>query len=144
MSHVSTWRLWGLRASYLLLAAGLGFAIWPSLLDPGTAAPNSSTVVHALLGALAVLAVLGLCHPLRMLPVLLFELLWKTIWVCAIALPAWRRGDLGSYGTATLYECLPAFVIFPLVIPWRYVLERYVLAPGYPWRRSSRDRSDAL
>lgn len=85
MPQVSPGRLWALRALSLLLAGGLGAVIWPSLLAPSHAAPNATTVVQALLGALGMLALIGLRHPLQMLPVLLFEFLWKLIWVCAIA-----------------------------------------------------------
>ena len=69
---------------------------------------------------------------LPMLPVLLFELLWKLVWVGIVALPAWRQDQLGTYGMATLIECLPVFVLFPLVIPWRYALARYLRKPGLP------------
>ena len=143
MPHVSTWRLLGLRALYLLLAVGLGLVIWPSLLQPPPGPPGPGTVVRALLAALSLLAVLGLRHPLQLLPLLLFELLWKLIWVLAVALPAWQHGQLGEYGTATLYECLPVFVLFPLIIPWRYVIARYLRAPGDPWRQAEPRRDVA-
>ena len=144
MPHVSSARLLALRALYLLLSVGLGIVIWPSLIWPQTIEPNAATVVRALLGALAIIALLGLKYPLQMLPVLLFELLWKIVWVVAVALPAWRLGQLGPYGTSTLYECLPAFVLFPLAIPWRYVIARYIRSPAEPWRNAIRIRaSDA-
>lgn len=125
------------------MAVGLGVVIWPSLLSPPIGEPNPSTVVRALLGALGLLAVLGLRYPLQMLPVLLFELLWKLVWVLAIALPSWRLGQLGPYGTSTLYECLPALVIFPLVIPWRYVFAKYIRSPAEPWRATRIQRDGA-
>ena len=137
MIQVSAVRLLALRAVYALMAVGLGLVIWPALLSPVSAAPDSSSVVRALLGALGVLAALGLRYPLQLLPVLLFELLWKFIWVVAVAWPAWNQGHLGSFGTATLYECLPVFILFPLVIPWQYVWAKYVRAHGDPWRPRS-------
>ena len=135
MPPVSTKRLLAMRALYLLLSVGLGLVIWPSLIWPPSTEPTPNTVVRALLGTMGLLALLGLKYPLQMLPILLFELLWKLVWVLAIALPAWRLGQLGSYGAATFYECLPAFVLFPLVIPWRYVVAKYLRAPAEQWRK---------
>ena len=137
MAQVSAFRLLTLRALYALMAFGLGAVIWPSLLSPRAAAPDPASVVHALLGALGLLAAVGLRYPLQMLPVLFFELLWKSVWVLAVAMPAWQQGRLGVYGTATLYECLPVFILFPIAIPWRYVWANYVKAKGAPWRLGS-------
>jgi hypothetical protein len=37
--------------------------------------------------ALSLLAFLGLRHPVRMLPILLFEVIWKVVWIGAIRPP---------------------------------------------------------
>ena len=137
MYQVSSARLLAMRGLYALMAVGLGLVIWPGLLTLSASTPGPSSVVRALLGALGLLAAVGLRYPLQMLPVLLFELLWKTVWVLFVALPAWHQSQLGAYAEATFYECLPVFVLFPLVIPWRHVWARYVVAPGEPWRTGS-------
>lgn len=134
MTEVSTLRLALLRGMYLLVAVGLGMTLWPSILGSvgGPADPHS--VIRALLGALSLMCLLGLRHPLRMLPVLLFELLWKTLWVGLTALPLWRAGTLDTYGQETLSACLVGVVLVPLVVPWGHVWRRYLRAPGEPWR----------
>lgn len=134
MPPLSPWRLNALRGLYLLMAVGLAAVIWPSLLGRPPAVPGPSSVVQALLGALGLLCVLGLRYPVKFLPLLVFELLWKLVWALAVAWPAWWAGQLGAYGQATLWECLPAFVLFPLILPWRYILSSYILAPSEPWR----------
>ena len=134
MQPLSTLRLSVMRALYLLLAVGLGLTIWPSIIAPAQAVADVKTVVRALLGAIAVGALLGIRYPLQMLPVLLFELLWKVIWVFAFALPAWQHGNLDAYAAQTLFECLPALVLVPLAIPWGYFMQRYIRAPSDPWR----------
>jgi hypothetical protein len=116
------------------MAAGLALTIWPLILSHGPAWPLMNSVVAALLGAMAVLAAIGLRYPLRMLPVLLLELGWKTIWLTAVALPLWRAGRLDPVTLRTVWECLPGLLLV-LIIPWRHVAAEYVRRPGDRWRR---------
>ena len=133
MPQISTVRLYLLRAMYLLMAVGLGFTVWPWIIAPPDLSAGPKTVIRALLGALALLALLGIRYPIRMLPLLLFELLWKVIWVVAFALPVWLHGELDNYASETLFACLMGVVLVPIVIPWRHVFSQYVRAVGEPW-----------
>ena len=49
-----------------------------------------------MLVALSLLWFLGLRYPLQMLPVLLFELAWKLIWMIVVVLPLWTSRSAGS------------------------------------------------
>ena len=130
---VSTLRLYLLRAVYLLIAVGLGIEVWPGLLGAtgGWMLPHG--IIMSMLGALGALAVLGLRYPLGMLPLLFFELAWKTIWLVRIALPLWLQHRMGAGYAETAGECLLVIVV-PLAIPWDYVWARYVRHPGERWR----------
>jgi hypothetical protein len=88
-----------------------------------------------MLAALAAISVLGIRYPLKMLPILLFELAWKTIFVLFIALPPWRSAQLDAATRETAVECLMGMVLVPLVIPWGHVWAHFVRHPGEPWRR---------
>ena len=141
---VSTFRLHVLRATYLLVGAGLAVQIWPLILRSAASPPAHMTgVVRAVLTAVSLLALLGLRYPLRMLPLLLFELLWKTVWVLAIGWPLQRAGRLDAATSETWFACLMGLVVFPLAIPWGYVVRQYVLAPGDRWWRTPRPSTTA-
>lgn len=133
MPEISVARLYLLRAGYLLLVVGLGLQIWPGILNPPADLEHLKTAVRSLLGAIAALSLLGLRYPLQMLPLLLFELLWKTIWVVAFGLPRWRAGRLEGAFEETMVACLVS-AIFLVLIPWRYVFDHYVRRRGDPWR----------
>lgn len=135
MHEVSTARLYVLRATYLLILAGLGLQIWPGILQHPVDLEHMRGVVRSLLGAVGLLAALGLRHPLRMLPLLLFELAWKSIWVLAFGLPLWSAGRLDAGTRESWNVCLFSVILFVLVIPWRHVLATYVTGPGERWRR---------
>jgi hypothetical protein len=132
--EVPTWRLYLLRATYLLLAVGLAFEVWPGLINPPHDLEHYRGVVRSLLGGVSLVAIVGIRYPLQMLPLLFLEMVWKTIWILVIGLPLWSAGELDAEHRETMVACLWG-VIFPLVIPWRYVIARYVKAPGDRWRK---------
>ncbi|MGZ8289957.1 MAG: hypothetical protein ACXW2U_14425 [Telluria sp.] len=118
---------------YLLIAVGLALSIWPSIIWPPSAVANSSTVVRSLLGALALMCLFGLRYPLQMLPLLMFELVWKVIWIVAFALPMWMGPGLDAYASETLFATGMGVLLVPLVLPWGYILRHYFQAPSTPW-----------
>ena len=134
MTPVSLFRLYLLRATYLFVAVGLALTVWPSVLHHTKAWPLMSGVVSCLLAAVSILAALGIRYPLQMLPVLLFELLWKAIWLISVALPLWTAGEMDARTSSTVVDCLVGVVLMPIAIPWRYVFLNYVKRPGAPWR----------
>ncbi len=86
-----------------------------------------------MLAAMTALAALGLRYPLRMLPILFFEMVWKITWLIAIAYPAWAAHAVDADMADTIFAC-SLVAIFPLVIPWRHVFATYLAAPGDRWR----------
>lgn len=134
MPDISPIRMHLLRAMYLFIVAGLAIFVWPSIVGPLPAAFGQNTVVMAMLGGVSLLALLGLRYPLPMLPLLLFELLWKIVWIVGFALPAWLGPGLNPYAQATLVECAVGLVLIPLALPWDYIFAKYVQAAATPWR----------
>ncbi len=120
---------------YVFIAVGLAITRWPGILNPPADASHMDNVVASMLGAFSLLAVLGIRYPLRMLPLLFFELVWKSMWVLMWGLPLWLDNELDPSMQETLIACLMGIVPIPLVMPWGYVLKQYVKAPGDPWRK---------
>jgi hypothetical protein len=128
--EVPLWRLYILRAMYLVLVVGLGAMIVPEILSHEM---TSRGVIPALLGAVWLLAFLGLKYPVQMLPLLMFELAWKAIWMLAYGLPQWLAGQYPpTFAQDSFNIALGAVLLF--IIPWGYVWRRYVKAPGDRWR----------
>ena len=136
MTEVSLFRLNLLRAAYAFVAIGIALVVWPSLLSHRSDWPLMNSVVAGMMAGVSMLAALGLRYPLQMLPVLLFELVWKTIWLTAVALPLWRSGQMDPRTMQSVVECLLVAILIP-VIPWGHVLRTYVTQPGARWRRSA-------
>jgi hypothetical protein len=134
MHDVSLFRLYLLRATYLLIAVGLGFMVWPRLLQhsPEWALRHGDTV--GLLSGVQLLALVGLRHPVKMIPLLLFELVWKAVWLLTIALPLWRAGPLTPATSESVFACGFGVVVCLVAIPWPHVVTNYVRSAADRWR----------
>jgi hypothetical protein len=133
LHELPLYRLHLMRAGYLLMGLGLAVVKWPLLLDDAHSLPLFEGVVACLLTAMSLLAFLGLRHPLKLLPVLLFEVMWKLLWLSVVALPAAASGDLDESMQEVAVNSSLVLVIIA-VTPWRYVWRQYVTAPGERWR----------
>jgi hypothetical protein len=129
--EVTLFRLYVLRATYLLLVVGVGAIILPPLLNHGLTARG---VIPSLLGAVWLLAFLGLRYPLQMLPLLMFELVWKTIWLLDFGLGQWMSGQRPPTFAEDMFNIALGVILMPLVIPWPYVWRHYVKQKGARWR----------
>jgi hypothetical protein len=92
-------------------------------------------VLRCMLASFALMSALGVRYPLQMLPILLWELLWKRIWLLVVAVPLWLRGAMDP-ATWEIASTVLLVALFPLVIPWSHVLSRYVSRPGDRSRRA--------
>ncbi|MDH3376859.1 MAG: hypothetical protein OEQ39_07820 [Gammaproteobacteria bacterium] len=134
MFGISTIRLYLLRAGYLLIAAGLAIMIFPGIVRPPENISHMGSVVRGMLAAVSLLAFLGIRYPLKMLPVLFFELIWKSVWVLAFGIRFWSAGKLDQDTADTLNESIFGIIVVLLVVPWGYVFRHYLKASGDRWR----------
>ena len=133
MNDVSIFRLYLLRVIYLIISVGVAFTIWPQLINHPTPWSLWHGVGCSLLGAVCILAFIGIRYPLKMLPVLFFEMIWKSIWLITVALPLWSTDQMNAENLETTQNCLMGIIV-PLVIPWRYVWKNYVKMDGDRWK----------
>jgi hypothetical protein len=126
------WRVNLMRVGYALMGLGLAVVEWPMVPD-ARALPLFKGVVVCILTAMSLLALLGLRHPVRLLPVLLFEAAWKVLWLLAVAAPTAAAGDVDDDMSRVISSCALVVVVLA-VIPWRHAWRQYVSTPGDPWR----------
>lgn len=130
-SEVSLARLYVLRANYLLWTVAGFFLALPRLIDPD---PTARGMIDSMLGGLWVMGIIGLRYPLQMLPIFLFEFVWKTIWLLAFGLPQWLAGSGSPRLSDDLISIGNGPVLFGLIIPWGYVYRHYIKQPSDRWR----------
>ena len=130
--EVSLVRLYVLRAIALFVAIDGCFSKLPYVTHPD---PASRGIVACMLVALWLSAFLVLRYPLRMMPIFLFELIWKTLWLIDYGAPQWLAGPVSPRLARDLFEIgffpLPIALIIPWGRVWRcYVRQTAERAPG--------------
>ena len=126
---VSRARLIILRVLYGFIVAGLALFVWPAYLAQLPAPAHYHGVVMTMLAAFSLLCALGIRYPLQMLPLLLWELLWKAMWLLLIALPRWTAGTMDGSTAQTAIDCFTVVLVLAAV-PWGYVARNYVRRPA--------------
>jgi hypothetical protein len=132
MPDISRFRLYLLRAAYLLVNVGLGSLILPELPNHATQWDYPWGVINCMLAAFWLLTILGLRYPIGMLPIVFWEIIWKTLWLALVAFPQWRSSHMDEAVKGNVFACAPV-VLFYIAVPWRYVIARYVKAAGDRW-----------
>ena len=123
-----------MRGGYLLMAIGLLIVKWP-LLPQAASLPAIDGAVVCILTAVSLLAFLGVRYPIGMLPILMFEVLWKVLWLALVAVPHLLANDLDGATESLLYSML--FVVPVIAVtPWDFVWKRFVSTPGERWTRT--------
>lgn len=115
-----------LRVPYIIMAIGLAVVVWPYIISHDLVQAHSGPASQSMLAALGLLSVIGIFKPVKMLPLLLFEILWKFIFMISFALPLIISGTADSVSWENIWACITV-VIFFAFIPWRFVLKSYFI-----------------
>ncbi|MEQ1516801.1 MAG: hypothetical protein ABL931_09960 [Usitatibacteraceae bacterium] len=115
-----------LRLLYVLMFFWLGHTTWTEILTREGPWQPTHAVAWSVWTAFATLAGLGILHPLKMLPIILLEIFYKTLWLIIVAYPLWSAGTLAGSPAEGITDVFIG-VIFPIVaVPWGYVFANYI------------------
>jgi hypothetical protein len=78
-------------------------------------------LVGALWTAILVLSVLGLYAPLRYSPVLVLQVIYKTLWLLVFALPRLVNGRTHTIPWGIAGSFIIIVLVWPFIIPWGYL-----------------------
>lgn len=124
---VYNFKIYLIRLVFLLTFVFVGMSSWTTLLTFEGSWDPVRAVAFCVWAAYSTLSVLGVIHPLKMLPILIFQIFYKSIWLIIVAYPLWSSGQLaGSPAEEMTYTFL--WIVLPLIaMPWGYFVKTYVL-----------------
>jgi hypothetical protein len=115
-----------LRLVFLLTFLFVGMDAWTTIFAHEGEWKPLNAVAFSVWAAYSTMSVLGVIRPLKMLPIVVFQIFYKTVWLCLVAYPLWIQGKLiGS----PVEEMTKAFlwVILPIIaMPWRYFFRSFM------------------
>lgn len=116
-----------LRLVFALTFLFVGVDSWTSIITHQGPWDHVKAVAYCVWASYSVLSVLGIIHPLKMIPLLLFQISYKVLWLLVVAYPLWSANQLsGSPAEEMTYTFL--WVVLPIVaVPWKYTLKTYLL-----------------
>jgi len=76
--------------------------------------------------AYSTLSLLGIFHTLRKLPIMLFMVFYKGLWLIVVAYQLWKTNTLKGTEAEELASIFIWIIIPLLFIPWKYVFQKYI------------------
>lgn len=116
-----------LRLLFTLMFVFLTYESWSTIINHKGAWDGTRAAAWCMWGSYSLISFIGIIRPLKMLPIVLFEIVYKIAWLFIAAYPLWLKGELSGSsveGMADVY----IWVVFPIVaMPWRYFFRNYIL-----------------
>jgi hypothetical protein len=116
-----------LRLLYFLMAIFVATDSWTSIINHQGSWDHVRAVAFCVWAVYSTLSVFGLIHPLKWLPIMVFMIFYKALWLVVVAYPLWRANALTGSPAA---EMTGVFLIIPLpivAVPWIYFFKTYIL-----------------
>ena len=117
-------QIYALRTLFLLIFLFVGYDSWSYILKHEGAWDPMRAAAWCMFASYSLLSLLGVFRPLKMLPILLFVVLYKSTWLLAVAYPLWASGKLAgspAEGMARVFLWVPVALV---AVPWKYALEK--------------------
>ncbi|HET6725147.1 MAG TPA: hypothetical protein VFH85_03995 [Gammaproteobacteria bacterium] len=126
-----------MRLFWLLIVVLLGRDIWPGIISHRGQWDPYEAVAACVWAGYCSLAVLGIFHPVRMIPLLFLEIFYKTLWLGIVAYPLWASGQLaGSSAASFVFAFWFGASLAIIIVPWPWVFRTYL----FGWKRRPRRR----
>lgn len=125
MSQVGKVRLMALRLFYFLVGTSFGFLASFDYLYAQFDIGVLESIIKSILIALALLALIGIVQPLRMLPLLFFSVFWKCTLLALFLIPTYLSEGLDESSKNILLPLSLGLLVTLIAIPWRYSVGKF-------------------
>jgi hypothetical protein len=115
-----------LRVLYFLMFIGVGLETWSTIISHQGSWDHTKAVAFCVWAAYPTLSIFGLLKPLKWLPIVLFMIFYKTLWLIVVAYPLWQANALAGSPADEMAHVFLGAPFIALIVPWVYVFKTYV------------------
>jgi hypothetical protein len=115
-----------LRVLYFLMLVFIGSESWTTLISHQGPWDHVHAVAWCVWAAYTTLSLFGLINPLRWLPLVIFMIFYKSLWLLFVAYPLWSAGTLAGSPADEMAHVFIGAPFVALIVPWKYVFEKYI------------------
>jgi hypothetical protein len=116
-----------LRLLFILMLVFLGKDSWTHIFAHKGVWNPMDAMAWCIWASYSVLSILGIIQPLKMLPIVMLEILYKVIWLILVAYPLWTSNQLAGSPAEGMTNVFLLVVLPILAMPWRYFFRKYIL-----------------
>jgi hypothetical protein len=115
-----------LRLFFVLMFCVMGYSAWTHIFSHSGTWEPINAVTWCVWAAYATISVLGIYNTLKMLPILLFMIFYKTLWLIVVAYPLWKTDTLVGSPSEELATIFIWAIVPALFFPYKYFYNNYI------------------
>ncbi len=123
---VPKWRWYLMKTFYAFVFLVFGYQMWSSIITETELLDPLEAVAYSFWAAYAALMGFGIRYPLKMIPLLLLQLFYKTLWLVIAYLPLKAAGSLNDTALELYNANGMGALLDIIVVPWGYVYRNYI------------------
>lgn len=124
---VPRYKIYLLRTLYTLMFFFLSFEAWSKVFQHIGPWEAVDSAAWCMWGSYSIISFIGIIKPLKMLPIILFDIVYKSTWLIIVAYPLWAKGELEGTAIGGMANVYIWVVVMYVAMPWRYFLKTYIL-----------------
>jgi len=124
---VSRINIYLLRLLFTLMFVFLSYDSWSHILTHSGTWQNTDAAAWCMWGSCSLISIIGIIRPLKMLPIVLFEIVYKVAWLMVVAYPLWVKDELAGSSAEEMAGVFIWVVLPILAMPWRYFFATHIL-----------------
>lgn len=115
-----------LRVYFALMFFMMGFTAWSHIFSHKGEWKPLNGVVWCVWAAYATMSVFGIYKTLKMLPIILFMIFYKILWLIVVAFPLWKSNKLVGSSAEELANIFIWATVPILFFPWIYFYKNFI------------------